>query len=119
MTSFESDPITEIHPQEIRFLREQDGRIERLLKQELIVLFKEAKEVDEAYLVKCGFGGSLPDGALLAIRSSSGAEMNLVERIQAVFASIFAKREHLDILLLDSGQQRQVSSVCLPFYQKR
>ena len=119
MTSFEEKPITEIHPQGIRFLREQDGRIERLLKQELIVLFKGTKEVDEAYLVTCEFGGNMPQGVLLAIHASSGADVNLVQRIQNVFGSIFAKREHLDILLLDSDQQQNVSSVCLPFYQKR
>ena len=32
MTSFGNNTITEIHPQEVRFLREQDGRTERHLK---------------------------------------------------------------------------------------
>jgi hypothetical protein len=109
--------ITEVRVGEVRFLREQDGRPERLLKQELIALFRGTQKVDEAYLARCAFGPDVPEGVVLAIHSPSGPNMTLVEEVRRVFASVFVKREHLDILFVDDNQQRQVASVCLPFYQ--
>ncbi len=113
MTLFE-----EVHPQELRFLHEQDGRSERLLKQELILLFKESNSIEEAYLARCSLErDTAEEGIVLALRSASEVDKAIVERIQRVFASIFVRQEHLDILLMDANQERQVASVCLPFYQ--
>lgn len=105
--------------QEIRFVGEQDGEPERLIKNKLDFLFRTEAKVSRAYLATANFGERTPTGVVLAIRVDSGAENNLVNRVAEIFASIFNAREHLDVMFLSEEQELQLKRVCQPFYEQK
>lgn len=119
MNESSSNDFQEIHVSELRFLREQDGPNERLLKQDLILLFNDNAYIESAYLAKAAYGSDSPESVALCIESTIESDIDLVTRIQRTFASIFAKEEHLDILFMNTDQQLVIANVCLPFYVRR
>ena len=99
---------------EVRFLGEQDGKPERLLKGRLAESFKPRGEVQRAYLAQVISGDQV--GVALCLKTRYGADPNLVREIGSIFASIFAKKAHLDILFLSESQELVLRNVCAPFY---
>lgn len=104
-----------IHVSEVRFLGEQDGQPERLLKGRLTESFKQRGEVQRAYLAQVISGDQA--GVVLCVRVRQGADPNLVQEVGSIFASIFATQAHLDILFLSESQETALRNVCTPFYQ--
>jgi hypothetical protein len=107
------DPIA-IQVSSLRFVREQDGKPERLLKSQLVRLFKQNSHIQRAYLVQICSGDVL--GVALCLKSKCGPDQNLVREIGALFAGIFVRQEHLDILFLTEVQESALTPVCAPFY---
>jgi len=104
-----------IHVSEVRFLGEQDGKPERLLKGQLAESFKQRGEVERAYLAQVVSGDQA--GVALCMRVRHGADQNLVQEVGSIFASLFATQTHLDILFLSEFQELALRNVCAPFYQ--
>lgn len=107
----------EVRVSNLRFLREQDGVPERLLKSRLAEMFAQHSGVQRAYLAQISSGGQ--HGVALCIKSGGGADLNLVQDIGVIFASIFGAHEHLDILFLSNEQQVLLEQVCPPFLEGR
>lgn len=99
---------------EVQFLGEQDGKPERLLKGRLAESFKQRGEVQRAYLAQVISGDQA--GVALCVKARYGADANLVREVGSIFASIFAKQAHLDILFLSESQEAALRDVCAPFY---
>ncbi len=95
-------------------MREQDGKPERVLKSQLGKLFKQNSDIQRAYLVQISSGDV--SGVALCLKSKRGPDQNLVREIGALFAGIFVRREHLDILFLTEAQESALTTVCAPFY---
>ncbi len=104
----------EIHVPGVRFLREQDGNPERLLKSRLLESLKQRAGVQHAYLAQISSGGQ--SGVALCLKTDHGPDPNLVREIGAIFAAIFGGHEHLDILFLNETQESALRRVCAPFY---
>jgi len=98
----------------VRFLGEQDGEVERLLKAQLSEMFKGHKDVRRAYLARIAAGDQT--GIALCLGTKHGAKQSLVSEIGAIFSGIFAKQAHLDILFLTESQELALEKVCAPFY---
>jgi hypothetical protein len=96
------------------FLREQDGKPERLLKRRLVESFKQRGDVLHAYLAQISSEGQ--PSVALCLKTSQGPDQNLVQEIGAMFAAIFGRHEHLDILFLNEKRELAVASVCAPFF---
>jgi hypothetical protein len=111
--------VQEVRVSDVRFLREQDGPNERVLKQDLILLFNRNECIKKAFLARVAYGPNVPEGVALCVKSIAGPDMELVKSIQLVFASTFRKTEHLDILFVDAAQELEIAGVCLPFYEER
>lgn len=103
-----------VHVPGVRFLREQDGNPERLLKSRLLESFKQCAGVLHAYLAQISSGDQL--GVALCLKTAHGPDPNLVREIGAVFAGIFGGHQHLDILFLNETQESALRRVCAPFY---
>ena len=104
---------TEIHTQRpVGFIGEQDGEPERLLKKALITEFRSAAEFKRAYLARVKYA----DGVHVALCLTAAEDPALVERIGAVFAGVFGRHEHLDVVFLDPGQEAELQRVCAPFH---
>ena len=103
-----------IHVTNVQFLREQDGKPERLLKSRLLESFKQNGDVQRAYLAQVN-SGRQPSVAL-CLKTVHGQDQNLVREIGKVFAAVFGMKEHLDILFLNEAQELALISVCAPFF---
>lgn len=75
----------EIQAPNVRFLREQDGKPERLLKNRLVESFKQRDDVRRAYLAQISLGDQ--SGVALCLKTKHGPDPNLVRDIAAMFAA--------------------------------
>jgi SseB protein C-terminal domain len=101
----------------IRFVGEQDGPIERDLKADLLHIFIASPELRAAYLVRATYDSPAGEEVILAVRSSSGDDVDLVRRIAECFGRHFSKEVHMDVMFLPEEREAEVRLVCTPFYQ--
>ncbi len=105
---------TEVHTQRtVRFVGEQDGEPERLLKNSLVAELRGVPGLKGAYLARVEYA----DGLHVALCLAAPEDPLLVERIGARFAEIFGRHEHLDILFLGREQEAELQRVCAPFHR--
>ncbi len=107
----------EIHAPQLRFLGEQDGPPERELKSRLVAIFEHEQNVKSAYLVRVTYGDQSPVVVALCLRVQSGSDDEVAENAGRIFASMFGKHEHLDIIFLSDAQEAEVVKVCRPFFR--
>jgi hypothetical protein len=106
---------TEVHVQPtVRFVGEQDGEPERLLKTALVAELRVLPEVKRAYLARVEY----PDGIHVALCLAAPEDPSLVDRIGSRFNEIFGRPEHLDILFLRPAQETELQRVCTPFHHE-
>jgi hypothetical protein len=98
------------------FVGEQDGIPERELKSQLIRIFESDLLVWKAYLARADFGAGTGVRVVLCLRRTTGPDKRLVARIAKTFASLFRSSDALDILFIDSDQERELDKLCPPFY---
>lgn len=103
---------------EIRFLGEQDGPPERILKEKLADSFRRHGGIDKAYLTRVDFGEGTNPGVVLGLRTKAGPDMGVVENVGATFAHIFNTKEHLDTVFLTDDQEAQLAKVCPAFFER-
>jgi hypothetical protein len=99
----------------IRFVGEQDGIPEQLLKTRLVARFKRHATVQRAYLAQINVGDK--PGVALCLRSDAGPDRHLVLEIGAIFAGIFGAHEHLDVLFVTELQELDLKRLCPAFYE--
>ena len=103
---------------EIRFLGEQDGPPERLLKDRLADFFRRDRSVSRAYLARVDFGEGKDASVVLGLRTQFGPDKGMVEKVGTIFADVFNAKEHLDIMFLTDGQEVQLTKACKPFFEQ-
>jgi len=108
----------QIHVHKVRFVGEQDGLPETLLKNKLTDLFRHEKNVARAYLVRTDLGNGHGIVVVLAVRMKSAPDKAIVPKVGVVFASIFNPPEHLDTMFLTEGQEAELAKVCKPFFEQ-
>jgi hypothetical protein len=106
----------EICAQQMTFLGEQDGAVERQLKEKLVQVFLQDGTVNRAYLARAVIDGSRT--VILGVRAEGANESRLAAQVGSAFASIFNARQHLDIVFLSDAQHAEVSRVCRPFFDR-
>jgi SseB protein C-terminal domain len=104
----------EMQVSEVKFLSEQDGPPERLLKGRLTEFFQRDKSVHRAYLARTSLERQA--SVALCVRTQYGADKGLAEKIGAIFGMVFNAHEHLDIIFLSEQQESQVKRVCSTFF---
>lgn len=95
----------------VQFLREHDGKPERVLKAQLIECFRRA------YLAQTSSGDQL--SVTLCLKTKHGPDESLVREIGAIFAGIFVVQEHLDILFLDETTNVSSGPSAVHFSRRR
>lgn len=94
----------EVEAPSIRFLAEQDGIPERMLKQKLVEFFKRDQSVTIAYLARIAFGNQSQIGVALCLKTQFGPDRGIAEKVGWIFGLIFGAHEHLDIVFLRDSQ---------------
>jgi hypothetical protein len=102
----------------VDFLGEQDGRVERELKQELRRVLEAESQISAAYLARIVYEDSKAPEVALCVRATLTDRKGLVERVGSVFAGIFSRDQHLDIVFLDADEEELLQSVCSAFYRR-
>src|SRR4029078_497932 len=102
---------------QLRFVGEQDGPAERVLKSELIPLLSAQPHVQRAYLTRVVFKDPQIVEVVLAIRSYNQPDEQLIRLLGKVFAKTSSSENHLDIMFITSEQEKEACAVCRPFYQ--
>jgi hypothetical protein len=99
------------------FIAEQDGDVERELKDRLVELFRSNSQLTEAYLVRVPYD-NIPDiDVALCLRTALGIDdRTLVKAANTEFGKIFSNTQSLDILFLNPIQAQTISTVARPFY---
>jgi hypothetical protein len=98
----------------VRFLGEQDGPYEQLLKQRLVERLKTDPSVSAAYLARADLGKET--SVVLCLVTQHGPIKGLVEEIGAIFKTLFGRQAHLDIMFPTASQHVTLAGVCPPFY---
>lgn len=102
----------------LQFLGEQDGVPERELKERLVEYLRQSSKVQAAYLARVAYGGSAVNVAL-CLRAKGGPDRDVAENAGRVFASMFGRHEHMDIVFVDQRQESQLAKACAPFFDNR
>lgn len=100
-----------------RFLGEQNGLHEQRLKQALADLLKREATVAKAWLCRIAYDDDTT-GVALGLKTDRGEREQLVERIGAIFASMFNRDAHLDVIFLSDRRHAEIEKVCPAFYQR-
>lgn len=99
---------------QVEFMCEQDGYPERKLKTALVDQFASSPSLERAYLARVSYGDPGAVGVALCLRCPE--DPVLVDRVSSVFAALFGREQHLDIMFLDARNEARLAAVCKPFY---
>ena len=97
----------------VDFVHEQDGPVEQQFKQALVSHLRSAG-VERAYLVHVSYGN--PDAYEVALCVIAPEDPAIASRVGAVFAQLFGKDSHLDIMFPSPDQEARLAIVCQPFF---
>ncbi len=98
----------------------QQGPAAQALITELTPVLEQQGQIQRAYLVRASASPNGSPGVVLALRGTDPRnEMAIVEAVGAVFARLFNRDEHLDILFLDEDGEQQARTVGTPFFERR
>jgi type III secretion system (T3SS) SseB-like protein len=100
----------------VRFLCEQDGPIERVIKGRWSPIFAANPEVRRAFLVRAAYETETDQHVILAICSSSGPDPRLLKSLQEPYQAIFHRDCPLDMVFVTTAQEAQIENVCPAFY---
>lgn len=112
-------PPERIPVQRLRFLGEQKGDPETLLKERLADFLRHENTVTRAYLVRAEVGDEKNISVILGLRASLEPRKPVLANLASIFASVFDAKEHLDIMFLTDEQEGHVAGVCGPFFERK
>lgn len=97
----------------VRFLHQQDGASEREFMQKVKTVLRGV--VQRAYLVRVEYANTGTSAVALCL-CAAGSKQSLATAVGAIFSRMFGSNQHLDILFLNSDQEREIIRVCVPFF---
>lgn len=105
----------EVRPTSIKFIGEQDGPRERMLKAALVLLFQAYSVVKRAYLACLDIGQGFTVG--LCIKADPLPDLSYPDKISEIFMKVMGPGGYLHIVFLTDDQEIEVGRVCQPFYE--
>ena len=108
--------VTQLPVPNFDFLGEQDGPVERTVKARWLPILAARPEIRRAFLVRASYQGLKDVHVVLALSSSAGPDLSLIEALGLPYAAIFSRDCPLDMVFVNATQESQVERVCLPFY---
>lgn len=106
-----------LNVQEIKFIGEQDGPNERLLKEKLIEVIRGKRSVSRAYLARATYNSEGDAEVVLALKTPDRSNRRIVKACAEVLRSIAPADVHLDIVFLSETMEQELAKVCKPFYE--
>ena len=104
-------------PAGLQFVGEQDGPVERELRDWLIKVLQQYETVDCAYLARIQYSDEDTWAVVLCLRCSSyGKAEQTVRSAGDIFYKMFSKSQRLDIIVVDDERWSEPRAICTPFY---
>jgi len=100
----------------LRFIGEQDGIPEREFKERVVALLDGCGIVERGYLTRVAYEPASAEVVALCLLTQQPQDA-LLREIGAVFASMFGRDQHLNILFIDRDQEQELARVCPPFFE--
>jgi hypothetical protein len=108
---------TQIHTEfDIRFVGEQDGRVEQDLKTRWRPILAQSPAAKRAYLALVSYDRAVTFQPALCIKHERGDDRALAEALSVPFHQTFNSSQALDIMFLSPEQEAELSKVCRAFY---
>lgn len=102
---------------DVRFLQDQDGPMERVIKQKMSELFRDVVQVEEAYFARVLLKGNVQSVAL-CIYGAPEMDTQLVMRgVQQVYQRAVNTDQTLHTVFLNPAQHGDIAKVCKSFYR--
>src|SRR5712671_1638644 len=108
----ERRPITEIRTPKISFLGEQDGPVERTLKARWLPILSASPTIRRAFLVRASYEAPNDIHVVLALCSTGGPDLTLIEALRVPYADIFSRDCPLDMVFVNATQESDIERVC-------
>lgn len=107
----------ELRVPSLRFLGEQDGPPERILKEQLCRLFCRFSDLRSARLVRTEIEGPGTHTVCLCLDTGHGADKSLIDAINSIFRRLAPRNVYMDIVFVSAKQKDELIHVCKPFYE--
>jgi len=101
---------------ELIFLAEQDGEVERQFKRKLCTVFLKTGKPLRAYLALAQSGQNDMPHVVLCLRIPGKDDFVLLNQCAEVFKEMFAQSQHLDMAFITEQQEQTLRTLCCPFY---
>lgn len=108
--------MNEVYENQIKFIGEQDGNIEREFKTKLNNLFVQSRNTMRAYLVKVKYTGRKELNVALCIKSNNEGSTSILNECEHIFQSLFSSGQHLDMIYITDTEEQEIRQLCCPFY---
>jgi hypothetical protein len=105
-----------LKPTKIVFLSEQDGPVERQLKQRFILHFSRGIEVSLAYLARVSYNDAANPFVAVCVLADRSKSREIATDIGEIFRKLFNISQSLDIFFLSETQVLEIDRVARPFY---
>ena len=103
--------------QSVQFLHDQDGPMERTIKQGMNEFFRDVVQVEEAYFARVLYGGNVQDVALCVYGSPEMDAQLLLKGVQQVYNRAVNTEQPLHTIVLTPEQHVDIAKVCNSFYR--
>jgi hypothetical protein len=100
----------------MQFVGEQDGEPEREFKEQVVPLLCRNAEIERGYLARVVYESSSSVSVVLCLVAQQPCDA-LVWEVGAVFATMFGRDQHLDVLFVGRDHEQGLAQVCSPFFE--
>jgi len=104
--------------QTIEFVGEQEGFPEEELKNSLYKYCSTDRSIKSGYLAKVRYSIS-DESVALCLRTGPANKQRIASSIGEIFTQVFRSDQHLDIIYVSKGQEKELKKACAAFYHKK
>jgi len=101
----------------VQFLHDQDGPMERTIKQRLSEFFRDVVQVEEAYFVRVLYSGNVQEVALCVYGTPEMDAQLVLKGTQQVYQRAVNTDQTLHTIFLTPAQHVDITKVCKSFYR--
>jgi hypothetical protein len=99
------------------FVGEQDGIVERELKQRLTTVLNQYCDIRRAYLVRVAYSDAGIQHVALCLEGGDVDQLQIANSVAVIFRELAPQSASLDILWPNVRQLSEVKCVSRPFYE--
>lgn len=108
--------VPRVAPPAVTWHAEQDGEVERRVKERWVQMFRLAPPIRRAFLAKATRPGETDPGVLLVLISRDPPDAELLQSIERIAVADLPAELRFETLWLKPGEFAPIERVCTAFY---